>query len=227
MTNSFLEKLKKGMGVEELEEKNPNKTEEVLTIKEEESKKEVMAKKIIETKSKDKKASAKTKKKEEVQIKPSFAQKATEGQALPSPALSEKERGLGGQGEKEKSEPSAVLAKEEKEKWPQPEGQLAIDVYQNNSELVIQSAIAGVKPENIDVSIDDDVITIKGKRKKLSDEQGDYFYQECYWGVFSRQIISPVEIDPGRVDACLKDGVLTIKIPKILRSKKRKIVIKG
>jgi HSP20 family protein len=193
MTNSFLEKLKKGMGVEELEEKNPNKTEEVLTIKE-----EVMAKKIIETKSKSKKASAKpkTKKEEEVQIK-------------------------------EKLEPAIVLAKEEKEKWPQPEGQLAIDVYQNNSELVIQSAIAGVKPENIDVSIDDDVITIKGERKKLSDEQGDYFYQECYWGVFSRQVISHVEIDPGRVDACLKDGVLTIKIPKIIRSKKRKIVIKG
>jgi len=127
----------------------------------------------------------------------------------------------------EKPEPVPVLAKEEKEKWPQPEGQLAIDVYQNDLELVIQSAIAGVKPENIDISIDDDVITIKGARKKLSEEQGDYFYQECYWGIFSRQIISPVEIDSGRVDASLKEGVLTIRIPKILRSKKRKIVIKG
>ncbi len=199
MASSFLEKLKKGMGVEELEEKTAKKTEDSLIVKQEEEKKpkkEVVVEKIIETKSKSKKASVKLKTKKKIQIE-------------------------------EKPEPAPVLAKEEKEKWPQPEGQLAIDVYQNDLELVIQSAIAGVKPENIDISIDDDVITIKGARKKLSDEQGDYFYQECYWGVFSRQIISPVEIDSGRVDASLKEGVLTIRIPKILRSKKRKIVIKG
>lgn len=198
MASSFLEKLKKGMGVEELEERTPKKTGEILTVKQEKggkSKKEVMAEKINKTKTKKASVKPKAKNKEKIQIK-----------------------------EKEKSEAVEVLTKE---KWPQPEGQLAIDVYQSDSELVIQSAIAGVKPEDIDISIDDDVITIRGKRGKFSDEQSDYFYQECYWGAFSRQIISPVEIDPGRVDASLKNGILTIRIPKILRSKKRKIVIKG
>jgi len=204
MASSFLEKLKKGMEIEETGEgkKTAKKIEGSLAIKqrrEEEVKKEGIAEKNTKSKSKKTSVKPKTKRKEKIQIEE----------------------------EKEKPEPATVLAKEEKEKWPQPEGQLAIDVYQNDLELVIQSAIAGVKPENIDISIDDDVITVKGARKKLSNEQGDYFYQECYWGPFSRQIISPVEIDPGRVDASLKDGILTIRIPKIIRSKKKKIIIKG
>jgi len=128
---------------------------------------------------------------------------------------------------KEVPKPTPVLAEEKKEQWPQLEGELAVDVYQTDSDLVIQSAIAGVKPTDIDISIDDDVITLKGERKRLTDEEGDYFYQECYWGPFSRQIISPVEIDPGRVDATLKEGILTIKIPKITRDKKSKIIVKG
>lgn len=187
MVSSFLEKLKKGMGVEELEKKE--KTSE---------KKEVVKK---TTKVKTKKVSIKPKPPKKEKIKEEIKKEA------PSPA--------------------PILEKEKKEKWPQPEGQLAIDVYQTDTELVIQSAIAGVKPDDIDISIDDDVITIKGKRNKLTDEDGDYFYQECYWGAFSRQIISPVEIDSGRVDASLKKGILTIRIPKILKHKKLKIVIKG
>ncbi len=187
MSSSFLEKLKKGMGVEELEKME--KTSE---------KKEVVKK---TTKVKTKKASLKP--------KPSKKEKIEE------------------EIKKEAPSPAPILAKEKKEKWPQPEGQLAVDVYQTDTELVIQSAIAGVKPGDIDISIDDDVITVKGKRNKLTDENGDYFYQECYWGAFSRQIISPVEIDQGRVDASLKNGILTIRVPKILRHKKSKIVIKG
>ncbi len=201
MASSFLEKLKKGMGVNELEKikKTPKKTKEVLPVedKEETVKKEVV-KKTTKTKAKKTSVQLKEKKKEKAKME---------------------------EVKKETPEPTTILAKEET--WPQPEGQLAIDVYQTDSELVIQSAIAGVKPDNIDITIEDDVITVKGKRKKLTDEEGDYFYQECYWGPFSRQIISPVEIDPGRVDASFKEGILTIRIPKIVRNKKAKIVIKG
>jgi HSP20 family protein len=203
MVSSFLEKLKKGMGVDELEKikKTPKKTKEVLPVenkeKEETVKKEVI-KKTTKIKAKKTSVQLKEKKKEKVKIEET---------------------------EEEASGPTTTLAKEET--WPQPEGQLAIDVYQTDSELVIQSAIAGVKPDDIDVTIEDDIITVKGKRKKLTDEEADYFYQECYWGSFSRQIISPVEIDPGRVDASLKEGILTIRIPKIVRNKKAKIVIKG
>ena len=96
----------------------------------------------------------------------------------------------------------------------QEEGQLVIDIYQTDDELVIQSAIAGVKPGDFDVSIEKDMITIKGKREKPFPEEGDYFLKECYWGTFSREIILPVEVDSGRANAEMKDGVLTIRMPK-------------
>jgi len=117
---------------------------------------------------------------------------------------------------------------EKKEKWLESEGELAVDVYQTDSELVIQSAIAGIKPGDLDISVESDVILIKGKREKLGleEKERNYFYQECYWGPFSRQIILPTEIDPSRIEASMKEGILTIRMPKIEREKKRKIVIK-
>jgi HSP20 family protein len=135
-----------------------------------------------------------------------------------------------GEPEVREEEPSLAKAVKGKEKWSawggEPEGQLAIDVYQTKNELVIQSAIAGVKPENLDISIEGDVITIRGDREKPPEEEGNYFAQECYWGLFSREIILPVEVDPGRVEATMKEGILTIRIPKILRERKRKISVK-
>jgi len=113
-----------------------------------------------------------------------------------------------------------------KEKWLEPEGQLAIDVYQTKNELVVQSAIAGVKPENLDISMEDDVLIIRGNRERLPEQEENYFTQECYWGPFSREVILPVEVDPGRVEAVMKEGILTIRIPKISRERKRKIVVK-
>ncbi len=117
------------------------------------------------------------------------------------------------------------VKKKDENQWPKAEGQLAVDVYQTDSELVIQSAIAGVKPENLDISIEKDLVTIKGEREKPVQEKGDYFYQECYWGGFSRQIILPVEVDPGRIEATLKEGILMIRMPKIMREGKKKIEV--
>jgi len=123
--------------------------------------------------------------------------------------------------------PSFAKVPENKEKWFEAEGQLAIDVYQTNGELVIQSAIAGVKPENLDISIEKDTVLIKGVREKpIEENERNYFYQECYWGPFSRQLFLSVEVDPSRAEATLKEGILTIRMPKIEREKKRKIVIK-
>ena len=118
-----------------------------------------------------------------------------------------------------------------KEKWANFNqtsiGQLAIDIYQTANDLVIQSAIAGVTPESLDVTIEKDIITITGVREKPLEETGDYFTQECYWGPFAREVILPTEVDPNRVAAEMKSGILTIRIPKILREKKRKIEIRG
>ena len=115
---------------------------------------------------------------------------------------------------------------EKKEKWPEPEGQLAIDVYQTQEELVVQSAIAGVKPEDLEIFLERDILTIKGVRQKPFEENGDYFTQECYWGPFSREVILPVEVDPDKVEATMKEGILTIRIPKILREKRRQIKVR-
>lgn len=135
--------------------------------------------------------------------------------------------------QKSPEEPEAAKKEEDeepKEKWPdfgaEPEGQLAVDVYQTEKDLVIQSAIAGVKPENLDISIEKDVVSIKGAREKPSQEEGDYFAKECFWGPFSREIILPAEVDPNQAEASMKDGVLIIRIPKILRDKKRKITVR-
>lgn len=107
----------------------------------------------------------------------------------------------------------------------EPKGELAVDIYQTEKDFVIQSAIAGVKPEDIDILIEDDVITIKGMREKTTKEKADYFSQECFWGPFSKEIILPVEVDSGRAESVMKDGILTIRMPKINKERKRKITV--
>ncbi len=107
------------------------------------------------------------------------------------------------------------------------EGQLAVDVYQTETELVIQSAIAGIKTEDLDISIESDSVIIRGIREHPPETgEKNYFYQECYWGQFSRQIILPEETDPGRAEATMKEGILTIRIPKIEKKEKKKILVK-
>lgn len=107
------------------------------------------------------------------------------------------------------------------------EGQLSVDVYQTEDTIVIKSTIAGVSPENIDIAITNDMVTIRGERhleEELSDDQ--YFYQECYWGGFSRSIILPMEVKSDEADAALKNGVLTIKLPKAKKSKSVSVKVK-
>jgi HSP20 family protein len=84
------------------------------------------------------------------------------------------------------------------------EGQLSVDVYQTEDSLVITSTIAGVNPEDLEVTLNNDVVTIRGKRQpERQVTQEDYFYQECYWGGFSRSIVLPVEVRAEAVQAKL------------------------
>ena len=105
------------------------------------------------------------------------------------------------------------------------DGQLTVDIYQTSSDLIIQSAVAGVDLKDLDISIDKDLILIKGKRNRPSKEKGDYFCKECYWGTFSRKIILPVEVNCDKIQATLKKGILTIKIPKKIKEEKRRIIV--
>jgi len=104
-------------------------------------------------------------------------------------------------------------------KWAEEknlEGQLAIDVYQTPTEIIVKSTIAGVKPEDLKVSLHNDLLSIKGKREeKLDIKEEDYFYKECYWGSFARSIILPAEVDNHKVEAILENGVLTVTLYKI------------
>ena len=85
--------------------------------------------------------------------------------------------------------------KSSQEEWLEEDGQLSVDVYQTKDNIVIKSTIAGVKPEDIDISINNDMITIRGTRyQEQTIDKEDFFYQECYWGNFSRSIILPVEV---------------------------------
>lgn len=118
--------------------------------------------------------------------------------------------------------------REEKDEWTGEggEGQLTIDVYQNGEEMVIKSTIAGVSQNDLDITIANDMITIKGERKRdEAVEAEDYYYQELYWGPFSRSVILPHEIDTEGARANLKDGVLTIRLPKLERTKTKKLRI--
>lgn len=95
------------------------------------------------------------------------------------------------------------------------EGQLSIDVFVEGNNLIIKSTIAGVRPENIDISINQDMLTIRGRReeeKKI--EESNYLYRECYWGSFSRSIILPFEVRADKIEAELENGILTVTLPK-------------
>ncbi|MBI4437959.1 Hsp20/alpha crystallin family protein [Candidatus Uhrbacteria bacterium] len=97
------------------------------------------------------------------------------------------------------------------------EGRLSVDVLENAQEIVVRSAIAGVRAEDLEINLSEDTLTIRGTREHGCEEetQGDVHVQECHWGSFSRTIILPTRIDPASVDAVLKRGILTIRMKKV------------
>lgn len=111
--------------------------------------------------------------------------------------------------------------------YDEQEGQLALDIYQTDNEIVILSAVAGVTEEDLNISVTDEVLTIKGKRKltdKVSEE--DYLTKECFWGDFSRSIVLPASADSGKIAAAFKNGILRIVIPKVEKLQTKVIRIK-
>jgi HSP20 family protein len=107
------------------------------------------------------------------------------------------------------------------------EGELTADVYQTPDMLIIKTMIAGVRPEDLDISITRDLVTIKGKREeeKVAKED-DYFLRELYWGSFSRTIVLPEEIDVDESEAIEKHGLLILKLPKLDKKRQSKLKVK-
>ncbi len=107
------------------------------------------------------------------------------------------------------------------------EAGLAIDMYETDNELIIQSMIAGVAPENLHISITRDLVTITGKRIAPGVPQDNYITQELYWGLFSRAIALPFEIDTDGAEAVEKYGLLIIRLPKIDSNKVQELKVKA
>lgn len=108
---------------------------------------------------------------------------------------------------------------EEKKDWFNQEkiGEMTIDAYETDEEIVIFSAVGGITSKDIELSLEDQMLTIKGKRKKPDqndDKKKKYLYQECFWGGFVKKLILPKEIDISKAKATVKNGIFHLSIPK-------------
>jgi HSP20 family protein len=107
-------------------------------------------------------------------------------------------------------------------------GELAVDVYQTSSHIIIKAMIAGVRPEDLDVSITRDMVTIRGKRERHTEgSSGDFFFQELYWGAFARSITLPQEVEIEEAEATEKHGLLIIRLPKLDKGRQAKLKVKS
>lgn len=126
--------------------------------------------------------------------------------------------------------PAAVDMRDEQEQWMEEEaaeGQLTVDVYQTPDEIVIRSIVAGVRPDDLDISISRDMVTIRGAREEHKEVAEDnYFHKELYWGSFSRTVLLPAEVEVEEASAQEKHGLLTIRLPKIDKEKQTKLKVK-
>lgn len=107
------------------------------------------------------------------------------------------------------------------------EGQLTVDVYQTPDDIIVKTITAGVKPDELDISITRDMVTIHGRREEIREvAEEDYFSRELYWGSFSRSVLLPQEVDVEGAEASEKHGLLTIKLPKLDKHRETKLKVK-
>ncbi|HVZ75725.1 MAG TPA: Hsp20/alpha crystallin family protein [Candidatus Paceibacterota bacterium] len=129
-----------------------------------------------------------------------------------------------------KSLPITRVAEEEPAELPEEtmEGELSIDMHQTPTHIVIKAMIAGVRPEDLDISITRDMVTIRGKRERATEgHAGDYFFQELYWGTFSRTIVLPQEVEIEEAEAVEKHGLLVIRLPKMDKGRQAKLKVRS
>ena len=124
---------------------------------------------------------------------------------------------------------SQAQAEPAAEEWDEEDavpGQLAVDVYETKEKLVVKARTAGVNKHDLDVSISDNTLSIRGTLSAGNEEDVEnYFVQECYWGEFSRSIALPVPVKEDEIEAVLKDGVLTVGFTKVKQDTVKKIQV--
>ena len=106
-------------------------------------------------------------------------------------------------------------------------GELSVDMYQTQNDIIIRAVVAGCRPEDVEVDIARDSVKIKGERhEKHEVQEGNYHHRELYWGVFSRTITLPAEVEPEETEATEKHGILTLRLPKIDKAKRASIKVR-
>lgn len=120
------------------------------------------------------------------------------------------------------SSPAHVEVRAEDGWFSDDEGRLAVDISETEKEIVILSPIAGVQPDDLEVFMHNDMLTIRGNRHADlgTVPGGKHLVRECHWGAFSRSVILPIEIDADAITATIRDGVLTVRLPKTERSRR-------
>ncbi len=135
-------------------------------------------------------------------------------------AVESRRLSIGGRGSKRPLSETDEMAPEE--------GELTVDVYQTSDDIIIKTIVAGVRPEDLDISITRDMVTIRGSRQESNEvNEGDYFHKELYWGSFSRTILLPQEIDVDASEASEKHGLLNLRLPKLDKSRQTKLKVRS
>lgn len=124
--------------------------------------------------------------------------------------------------------PKHHVVNEDTDEPEMEEGELSVDVYQTGTEIIIEAMVAGVKPEDLHLSITRDMVTIKGRRDGNTQiTHDDYFYKELYWGTFTRTILLPHEVEIEEAEAVEKHGLLIIRLPKVDKARQTKLKVKS
>ncbi len=121
-----------------------------------------------------------------------------------------------------------INTREENWQAEEPQGELAVDIYQTPDAIVVKALVAGVQPTSIDISLTREMLTISGAREDEREvEEDNYFQRELYWGSFSRTILLPEEIDVDLAEASERHGILMIRLPKINKKKQTKLKVRS
>ena len=124
--------------------------------------------------------------------------------------------------------PAARAILEDEEPADPGSGQLPVDVHQTNNEIIIRAFVAGVRPDELNISISRDMVEIEGSRSEREQvTESDYFTRELFWGSFSRTILLPQEVDVESSTAQAKDGLLTLILPKLDKARQTKLKVKA
>ena len=129
---------------------------------------------------------------------------------------------------------SVPIQKPKENRWAameedtEEEGELTVDVYQTATDVILQTMVAGVKPEDLNISITREMITVKGRRERPTESiDANYLHKELYWGAFSRTVMLPAEVDVEAAEAIERHGLLTIRLPKTDKERVQKIKVKS